>query len=188
MKRSTLGLAGRAANTGFGLVETLVCIAILAILLSMTVAPLRSAIVRQRIAGVHLELVTAIQWARWEALRRNTLVTLQRRTDCDTALPGDDHWSCGWQLVAGEDLPVDIAATPQAVLQSFTVPPGLRLLHPGGGQRLQFTRTGYPRLVAHRFVVGLPGEARDTIDPRHARTLCINRTGRVRHLQEQTTC
>ncbi len=187
MKRSP-PTTGRRVCAGIGMAEALVCVAVSAVLLSLAVAPLRSAIVRQRVANVRSDLVAAIQWARWEALRRNTVVTLQRRTDCDVALPGDDHWSCGWQLVAGDDLPPGMAAAPTAVLQTFNVPQGLRLLHPGGGQRLQFTHTGYPRLVAHRFVVGLPGEARDAVDPRHARTLCINRTGRVRHLEEQTTC
>ena len=67
----------RRIRTGFTLIEALGCLAILGILASLAAPPFRAALTRQRIAAVRTELTASIQWARWEALRRNTW----RRTD-----------------------------------------------------------------------------------------------------------
>ncbi|KQP14364.1 hypothetical protein ASF43_16265 [Pseudorhodoferax sp. Leaf267] len=174
---------------GFSLVEALVCIAILGILASLAAIPLRSALERQRIAATRTELLAALQWARWEALRRNATVTLVRRTDCTTALPHGDAWHCGWHVVAGQHITKTSVIDPADILQTFGLPQGVRLAHPGGGPLLQFARSGYPVLVAHKFIVGLPADdGTGVADTPHATTLCMNRTGRVRTLEGTTTC
>ena len=182
-------IAPRCEIVGFSLVETLICIAILGILASLAAAPFRSALNHHRIAGVRTELLAAMQWARWEALRRNTTVTLLRRTDCTTPLLANDDWHCGWHLVAGAHSSGTSAADNAEILQTFSIPSTLRLVHPGGSQVLQFARSGYPVLVAHKFIIGLPADTREGVTAtRHTTTLCMNRTGRVRVVEGQTTC
>lgn len=177
------------AAAGLSLVEVLVCIAILGTLASLAASPFRSMLTQHRIAGVRTELTAAIQWARWEALRRNTPVTLIRRSDCATPLLHNDDWHCGWHLVAGQPTTSASVLDEAEILQTFSVPNGLRLLHPGGGQGLQFARSGYPVLVAHKFVLGIPANARSGVAiTRHTTTLCMNRTGRVRTIEGETTC
>jgi type IV fimbrial biogenesis protein FimT len=174
---------------GMTLVEAMVGVAIVAILASLTAVPFRSALNQQRIAGVRTELTAAMQWARWEALRRNAPITLLRRTDCTTPVVSNDDWHCGWHLVAGANITKASTVEDADVLQAFTVPNGVRLTHPGGGPTVQFARSGYPVLVAHKFIVGLPSDTTAKATPsRHTTTLCINRTGRVRVVEGQTTC
>lgn len=182
-------IARRRGTLGFSLVETLVCVAALGILASLAAIPFRSALNQHRIAGVRTELLAAMQWARWEALRRNTPVTMLRRADCTTPLLHHDDWHCGWHLVAGAHSARTSATEGAEILQTFSIPSGLRLIHPGGGQALQFARSGYPVLVAHKFLIGLPADTREGVaTTRHTSTLCMNRTGRVRAIEGQTTC
>lgn len=168
---------------GLTLVESLVCVAILAILAGLAAPGMRDAIQLQRIASVRAELGTALQWSRWEALRRNSTVSLARRDGCGIVLRSADDWHCGWDVVAS---PSD---QPSEVLQRFDLPRGVHLVHPGGGATLPFSRTGHPAQVAHRFVLGLPGAtALGVAATPHAVTLCMNRTGRVRTVEGRTTC
>lgn len=181
--------AQRCGTMGFSLVEALVGIVLLGILASLAAPSFRTALNQQRIAGVRSELLTSMQLARMEALRRNATVTLLRRADCNTPLLESDDWHCGWYLVSGARSSGGSAVEDTEILQTFSVPNGLRLVHPGGGQALQFARSGYPVLVAHKFVIGPPADGRERVaTTRHTTTLCVNRTGRVRTVEGQTTC
>lgn len=189
MQRHPPPRAPRRAALGLSLIEALVCVAVLGVLASLAAVPFRTALQQHRIAGVRTELVAALQWARWEALRRNAPVALLRRTDCSTPLRSHDDWHCGWVVVAGEKPHATAALPPTDILQTFGVPPGLHLVHPGGGHGLQFAGSGYPVLVAHKFIVGLPADSQAGVAiTRHTTTLCMNRTGRVRAIEGTTTC
>lgn len=165
----------RSAEAGMGLVETMVCLVVLAVLTSLAGPAFRDMLQRQRMAAVRTELTTALHWARWEALRRNTPLALQRRSDCQELLRSPNDWHCGWQVV-----PL-VPGEPQ-VLQSFDLPPGVRLVHASGAS-LPIGRNGMPTLVAHRFVISPPGEGSPSTT-----ALCVNRTGRVRVVAGQATC
>lgn len=181
--------AQRCGTMGFSMVEVLFCVALLGILASLAAPSFRTALTQQRIAGVRAELLTAMQLARVEALRRNTTVTLLRRADCSTPLLESDDWHCGWHLVAGARNGGAAAVEDAEILQTFSIPNGLRLVHPGGGQGLQIARSGYPVLVAHKFIIGPPADGRERMaTTHHTTTLCVNRTGRVRTVEGRTTC
>jgi type IV fimbrial biogenesis protein FimT len=165
----------RPAEGGMTLIETMVCILVLAVLTSLAGPAFRDMLQRQRIAAVRTELTAALHAARWEALRRNSPLTLQRRSDCPELLRTPNDWHCGWQLV------VAAPGEPQ-VLQSFDLPPGVRLVH-ASGATLPIARNGMPALVAHRFVISPSGEGAPSTT-----ALCVNRTGRVRAVLGQATC
>ncbi len=82
-------------STGFTLLESLLCLAILAALAALAAPSFQAMLTKHRVGAARTELVAAIQWARWEALRRNTRVSLLRRTDCSAQLTSDDQWDCG---------------------------------------------------------------------------------------------
>lgn len=165
-----------SAVAGLTLVETMVCLLIAAVLVSLAGPAWRNQLQRQRAATVRTELTAAMQWARWEAVRRNVPVVLQRRTDCGARLASVHDWDCGWDVQA---------APPGAAqaLQSFVLPPGVRLTHPGGGPAMAFGRSGMPTLVAHKFVIAPSAEVTPSTT-----VLCINRTGRVRTVTGTVTC
>jgi len=170
------------------MIETLVCVLILAVLISLAVPELRNTLTRQRLHGVRNELITSMHTARSEAMRRGVTVALQRRTDCTGLLTHRDDWSCGWREVASDGLTESGNPATSEVMQSFDVPSGLQLLHPGGGEAMQFAASGQPLLVASKFIVG-PKMAAATPDAiRLTATLCINRTGKIRTVEGQTLC
>lgn len=162
-----------SAVAGLTLVETMVCLLIAGVLVSLAGPAWRDQLLRQRVATVRTELTAAMQWARWEAVRRNAPVVLQRRTDCGTRLATLHDWDCGWDVQTAEAQP----------LQSFVLPPGVRLTHAGGGPAMAFSRSGMPVLVAHKFIIAPSAQATPSTT-----VLCINRTGRVRTLTGTTTC
>ncbi|KQP35748.1 GspH/FimT family pseudopilin [Pseudorhodoferax sp. Leaf274] len=171
-----LPIGARRAVVGMTLVETMVCLLIVGVLASLAGPAFRDILLRQRIATVRSDLTTAMQWARWEALRRNAPVVLQRRSDCAALLRTPNDWDCGWDVVS--------AASGEAqTLQTFVPPSGVRLTHAGGGSILEFGRNGMPTLVAHKFIIGHTAEAASSTT-----VLCINRTGRVRTAVGTTTC
>ena len=73
--------------------------------------------------------------------------------------------------------------TSSQALQSFVLPPGVRLTHPGGGPAMAFGRSGMPTLVAHKFVIAPSAEVTSSTT-----VLCINRTGRVRTVTGTVAC
>ncbi|WP_082551373.1 GspH/FimT family pseudopilin [Pseudorhodoferax sp. Leaf265] len=176
MRLFHLRIGAHSAIAGMTLVETMVCLLIVGVLASLAGPAWRDLLQRQRVATVRTELTSAMQLARWEAVRRNAPVALQRRIDCGALLATVHDWSCGWDVQAA--LP-DEART----LQRFVPPPGVRLTHPGGGPAMEFGRSGVPVLVAHKFVIAPAAE----VTPMTT-VLCVNRTGRVRTVTGTATC
>ena len=81
-------------RNGFTLVELLITIAVAAILLTIGVPSFQYAMQSSRIATQTNELVTGLQTARGEAVRRNREVTLQ---------PIDGDWLDGFEIVSNGD-------------------------------------------------------------------------------------
>jgi type IV fimbrial biogenesis protein FimT len=95
---------------GFTLVEVLVVMTISAILLAAAVPALQSMAHSNRVSSGANELLSSIQLARGEAVRRNGFVTICRSTNAQTANPtcsdaafapyaGND-WAAGWIVFA----------------------------------------------------------------------------------------
>ena len=177
------------AQFGVSLVEGLLCLTIVSVLASLAAPEFRGALAKQRVAAVKNELIASLHWARSEAVRRSMLVTLQRRTDCAQVLLTDDDWSCGWRGVTGDIAARSTVTAEKDVLQTFSVPGGLRVTHPGGGDSLRFTQSGQPLLVANKFIVSPRSDGADNGWVKRATTtLCINRTGRIRSVEGKTIC
>jgi len=90
---------------GFTLLELLISISLLAILLVTAVPSFRSAIQNNRLTTQTNDLVTALQLARTEALKRATAVSVCA-SDTTTATPtcGSD-WTDGWMVVVDANAP-----------------------------------------------------------------------------------
>jgi prepilin-type N-terminal cleavage/methylation domain-containing protein len=95
---------------GFTLVEVLVVMTISAILLAAAVPAMQSLIHSNRVSSGANELLSSMQLARGEAVRRNGFVTICRSTNAETANPtcsdaalapyAANDWAAGWIVFA----------------------------------------------------------------------------------------
>lgn len=86
---------------GFTLIETMVAIAILAIVVSIAAPSFNRTVQSNRAAVASNELLGALQTARSEGLKRRTDVTLCRRNAQGTACENGTDWAVGWLVLQG---------------------------------------------------------------------------------------
>lgn len=79
---------------GFTLIELLVALSVLGILLAVAVPAMQNFTIRNRLAAVNSDLITAINFARSEAVKRATTVSVCKSSSPWTGCGGS--WSTGW--------------------------------------------------------------------------------------------
>lgn len=89
------GRGMRACSRGFTLVELLVTLAVAAILLALATPSLAELLRGNRLAAANNELVTALNVARAEALRRGRPVTVCASAD-QRSCAASTNWATGW--------------------------------------------------------------------------------------------
>jgi len=89
------GKGMRASSRGFTLVELIVALAVAAILLAMAVPSLGDLLRNNRLAAANNELVTSLNVARAEALRRGRPVTVCASAD-QRSCASSNNWATGW--------------------------------------------------------------------------------------------
>lgn len=85
--------------TGFTLVELVITLAVVALLVALTVPSFRSTVQNNRATAQSNKLVTALNLARGESVKRGLPVTVCASTDTGSATPtcsGVNDWSTGW--------------------------------------------------------------------------------------------
>lgn len=83
---------------GVSLVETMVCLAILAVLTSLALPLWRPWVARSEIEITRDTLINDIQTARVQALQLGTRLQMLRLGGCSWGTTDSSDWSCGWQL------------------------------------------------------------------------------------------
>jgi type IV fimbrial biogenesis protein FimT len=100
----------RSSRSGFTLIEVMVVVAMLIILLAVGVPSFRDLILVQRLKGINAQLVTDMNFARSEAISRNTWLRVQFGKASDnsktcytlyTTLTSDNSVSCNCLLGVG---------------------------------------------------------------------------------------
>jgi type IV fimbrial biogenesis protein FimT len=120
--------AGHRNQSGFTLVELMVTVAVVAILAVVAAPSMSSMIDNGRITSQSEELVTSLQLARAEAVRRNTRVTLCPSADGSTCSASTD-WA-SW-IVHGMD---NTAATPvDDIIRNNTATAKVQITGPAAG-------------------------------------------------------
>lgn len=182
--------ANHCAQAGFNIVELMVTVAILGVLASLAGPNFSESIKRYRVNALRDDLVSSIQFARSEAIRRGARVSVARTTGCAwVVVPGDDDWSCGWEVFldrnangvrnTNTDTTLD-----DTLLQQSVVPAGYGVMHPGRGASLTANVWGQLPGGWQRFVLTPPSG----VSSPATSTVCINSGGRVRTLKDEVVC
>jgi type IV fimbrial biogenesis protein FimT len=156
---------------GFTLIELLVTLSIAAILLSVAVPNFIAFVQNNRLATQANDLVTMLNYARSEALKRNQRITVCSRAT-DTSCAGTTNWDSGLLVFVDSDGD-GVVDGGEDVLQ---VRQGLE-----GSNTL---RTGLNRVTyrSNGFSSGFMGTFRlcDTRGPANGRAIIVSNQGRVR--------
>ncbi|MEX1080640.1 MAG: GspH/FimT family pseudopilin, partial [Halofilum sp. (in: g-proteobacteria)] len=99
---------------GFTLIELMVTLAIVAIVATVAVPAWSDFVRANRLAATTNEFVTAVNYTRSEAVRRNTDVSLCPSTDQTSCVGNSTDWSVGWIAFVGDD-----PSSPGTVLRSW---------------------------------------------------------------------
>lgn len=193
---------------GFTLVELIVAITIIGILSALAAPGMNSIIKNQRLTSQANELVADLNFARSEAVKRATWITICKSTNPNAANPACDttassQWTAGRIIfvdsgsVTGAAVPVPIDGngeidTGEIILRIRQGLEGGNKLHgdntytgttTGTANRITYLATGMTNLVPK---TGTPGDSENQLllcddrGPSQARRITVNTTGRVR--------
>jgi len=93
----------KKAAQGFTLVELMVTVSVLAIVLGVGVPGFQELIQNNRMTVSVNDMVTDLNLARSEAVKRGSSVTLCRRNDAGTACNASGNWLSGWIIFIDPD-------------------------------------------------------------------------------------
>ncbi|WP_210804067.1 GspH/FimT family pseudopilin [Ideonella aquatica] len=178
---------------GFTVIELAVTLVVLAILV-VSAVPFMRDFVGGRIAESQAEeLVSSLRQARSEAMKRLVEVSVCAGKNLDTAdaqCSGSKTWSQGW--ISFIDYNNNgVRETDEPVLRVFSGPAGLKSAE-GSAQSLTVARTG---ILLRTDGAALPSDAQSWVrfapnsgSDRSARTICVNRQGRVALFKGAVAC
>lgn len=133
-------------NNGFSLIELIVAIALIGIFAMIALPAFSEFIKSERLVTQNNDLISDIAFARGEAMRRGTRVTLCPTVDHSVC---SEDWSTGRMIFVdsdngdGEDM--ELSDGEEVVRIRQVLSGGNTLKWSGGDQRLQFMSSGLPR-------------------------------------------
>ena len=89
-------------QTGFTIIELMIVVALAAVLLTIGIPGFQEMVQDNRRASASVEMVSALQAARSEAIKRNQPVTLCPTAD-NASCSGGNAWEIGWMTFIDED-------------------------------------------------------------------------------------
>lgn len=179
------------AQSGFTLVELIVTLGLAAVLLGLGVPAFTDFIRNNRMIAVTNELVTALQFARSEAVKRNNNVTMCISTD-GALCTGGASWEAGW--IVFDDPNANASVDGSAIVRGHAEIGGGNTVRVTGGNVasfVSFNGNGFPRDVAGNIQTATFSicDSRGAAGG-NARTVQLGASGRVRssEVQGAVTC
>ncbi len=169
---------------GFTLVELLVVLAVGAILLAIAFPGYAFLVNTSRLAAVTNDLVSAIQLARSEAVKRGTRVTVCKTDDAMAAMPVCNtaaSWQQGWLVFVDGGVRGVVDADDIVLRQQDRASGAVTITANNFSMYISYKPSGISQglnnLATGKLFVCVAGDQRDIV---------VNNTGRVR--LESTTC
>jgi type IV fimbrial biogenesis protein FimT len=156
-------------QTGFTLIELMVTIAVLGITLSIAIPNFQNAVLNSRITAQANQLMTTLNYARSEAVKRAAPVTVCS-TDGGGVCAGTKDWSTGWLVFADANGDGTVDAG-EVVLRVWPALKSGNTLS-AGNQRITFTAAGFATGFNDTF------QMCDERGKADARSIIINAMGR----------
>lgn len=160
---------------GFTIIEMMVAIAVLAVILTTAVPALGSFLEQQRLTAGANHLVSHLQFARGQAISRNTLVAACPSTDGATCT-GGNRWDDGWIVYLDPDK-AGQPDGPEDVLRVVQDVEGLSA-DSDGRYRVRFKPSGMA------YGTNLTIHLCSPDNPEAARAVIVSNPGRVRATRE----
>lgn len=157
--------------SGFTLIELMVTIAVLGILLSIAIPSYQDMVLNNRIAAQANQVMTALNYARSEAVKRAAPATVCS-TNGGAACAGSTNWSNGWLVFADANGNGTVDGG-EVVLRVWPALGGSNTLNAGAQRRITFTATGFATGFSDIFRLC------DRRGTANARAITINDTGRA---------
>lgn len=181
--------AGAWLVGGFTLVEVLVTVAILGLLMALAMPSFSALADNWRVRQATEALVSTLQLARSEAIKRGGHVIIQKlpnSTHCPHA-SGNREWGCGWLVCHDSNSNNKCDDGTDPVLQHITTPAQLQICRRGGADTIQLNRWGMVQGTWPSFNLRPAGQPQASLPS--ARALRMSSGGRIRtSTQEDTTC
>ncbi len=170
-------------QVGLTLIELLVTLSIVAILLAIAVPGFQDFFRRNRVDATASDLVTALNYARSEAIRRGARVTVCGSANPSAASPNceDSKWAQGWMVFQDGGTKGVIDGTDAAnILRVQGAAPGGVSIGAGGNVKKSVS------YAASGMGEGLSNDTFTICHGAYGKKVILNSTGRVR--VEQTSC
>jgi type IV fimbrial biogenesis protein FimT len=164
-------------QSGFSLIELMITISIFAILVAMAAPSFNNVIVGNKLASARDNLVSALQFAKTEAISRNTEVAICPSTDSATC-SGSEDWSDGWIIY--EDTGAGTTSTVGTIIRVQAEVSNIEVVH--NGHRNTLTPDLFIRYIPRGYASDsspIPAQTVGFCDPEdrvEARTIIIGQT------------
>lgn len=153
-------------TAAFTLIELMVGIAVAAILITVGIPGFRDLILDNRMAAQINSLVADLSYARSEAVKRNSAVTVCKRNTAGTACADTGNWHNGWIVWA--------ESTGTVLRVRDALPAGTTIPSPARKNKIRFNSHGFSPGSNDTFIFC------DSRGYTKARGLVLSNTGRLR--------
>jgi len=166
----------RSAQRGVTLIEVMVVLGIAAVLLAFGVPALQEFASRSRLDGAARELMTSLQVARSEAMRRGAQVTVRL-----SGTAGSRNWSGGWTMFVDANGNGSLDMGEEVIREGMALPAQLTLYGSASfATFMAFNRDGGLTNAGGGYLVLCQGGALTEGGRSRSRAVLVNGAGRVR--------